>query len=472
MRQWMGIPAACLLLGAGCKSATEADPPDEESSSTTGSADVTGVDVSTGADPATSSTTTSAGVTTTPVPECGNAVVEAPEQCDDGNLEPGDGCEADCTTSIETKLWEQIVSGAAGVQESGHGVVTDAEGNVYATGYVIDTVGNPDIWVGKFDPDGTAVWSVELDPSEGLDDRGYGIALDGENDIIVTGESTVDIGDIDIWVAKLDPEGIELWSETVAGPAPGVDGGYAVAVDSTDAIVVAGHVRAANNDNDIWIGKFDPEGEALWAAVIAGPEALDDRAHGVDIDGDDHIIVTGFISHSGFNRDVWLAKFDPEGETVWTTLLDSPTMGSESAFAVVVAPDGSIGVAGTTPVTADNDDVWLGRYDQAGTLVWVKSFSGPAIRDDHGLGIAADSSGAFFVVGFKGVADNDTDIWLRKWDAGGNVVWTQNVAGSGMRQDQALGVAVDGNDDVVVTGEIRGAPDTNGDIWVAKFGGS
>jgi hypothetical protein len=52
------------------------------------------------------------------------------------------------------------------------------------------------------------------------------------------------------------------------------------------------------------------------------------------------------------------------------------------------------------------------------------------------------------------------------------VVWTQNVAGSGMRQDQALGVTVDGNDDVVVTGEIRGAPDTNGDIWVAKFGGS
>ncbi|MCA9546925.1 MAG: hypothetical protein KC613_21110, partial [Myxococcales bacterium] len=31
------------------------------------------------------------------IPVCGNGAVEAGEACDDGNLDAGDGCAADCT---------------------------------------------------------------------------------------------------------------------------------------------------------------------------------------------------------------------------------------------------------------------------------------------------------------------------------------------------------------------------------------
>lgn len=34
-------------------------------------------------------------------PVCGDGVITAPEQCDDGNQAPGDGCEADCTFTVE-----------------------------------------------------------------------------------------------------------------------------------------------------------------------------------------------------------------------------------------------------------------------------------------------------------------------------------------------------------------------------------
>jgi hypothetical protein len=37
---------------------------------------------------------------------CGNGVVESPEQCDDSNTISGDGCEADCTLSVECKNYE------------------------------------------------------------------------------------------------------------------------------------------------------------------------------------------------------------------------------------------------------------------------------------------------------------------------------------------------------------------------------
>jgi cysteine-rich repeat protein len=34
-------------------------------------------------------------------PECGNGVLESGETCDDGNTEPGDGCELDCSPSVD-----------------------------------------------------------------------------------------------------------------------------------------------------------------------------------------------------------------------------------------------------------------------------------------------------------------------------------------------------------------------------------
>lgn len=35
-------------------------------------------------------------------PDCGNGVKEGDEECDDGNQDPGDGCEPDCTLSVDT----------------------------------------------------------------------------------------------------------------------------------------------------------------------------------------------------------------------------------------------------------------------------------------------------------------------------------------------------------------------------------
>lgn len=46
----------------------------------------------------TSTTTTS--TTSTSLSPCGNGLVDDMEQCDDGNAEPGDGCEDDCSSDV------------------------------------------------------------------------------------------------------------------------------------------------------------------------------------------------------------------------------------------------------------------------------------------------------------------------------------------------------------------------------------
>ena len=478
MRAWAWATAWMVAATMGCTDSADEASPDSEASDTeasTGGSDepqtTAGEDPSTTTDPSTSGPTTNDTATTVPVPMCGNAEVEPPEECDDGNQEGGDGCEVDCTQTVDTSIWTDTVAGGAGIQERGQGIATDDMGNVYVIGYIIESVGNPDVWVRKYDPDGSETWTVTFDPSGGDDDRGYGIAVDSAGNIFICGDTTPTPGETDLWFAKLDPNGAELWSQSTSGPEPGADTALDIAVDSGGNAVVVGYQRVANNDNDIFVGKYDTDGTQLWTETIAGPAGLDDRAQGVAIDAEDNIVVAGFVSNEGFNRDVWVSELSPDGAERWTTIFDSLQSGSESGFDVAVAPDGSVGVAGTTPPVANNDDVWLGRFDgDDGTLIFQKKFGGPAIVDDAGLGLAVDSQSNFIVVGFKGLSTTDVDIWMRKWDDGGNVVWTQTVSGAGMDRDEAVAVAVDGDDNIVVTGELRPEANNNGDIWVGKFG--
>lgn len=430
----------------------------------------TSVDTSTGStDPG----TTTSVMTTTPNPECGNGVREDPEQCDDGNMDPADGCEPDCTESVDTTQWSDIVGGGAAVEESAQGVAFDSAGNAIVVGWITEVVALPDVWVRKYAPDGTEIWTQSIDVSMGFADRGYAVAIAPDDTIAVVGVRGVDINIGDIWVAKLAADGTTQWEQTVDGPAGENDGGRGVAVDGSGNIWVTGFVRVAPGDDDIWVGTYDAGGNQTFAQVVAGPADLEDHGQDVDVDADGNAFVTGYVSDVDFVGDVWLRKYASDGSETWTVTFDSQSHGIDQGYGVAVAPDGSVGVAGTTALTAINENVWLGHYaSEDGALLWQKDFGGPAIKNDHGLGVDADSTGAFVVCGFKENSDTDSDIWVRKWDLGGNVVWTQNFAGAGIDRDTAFGVAVDGNDDVAVVGEIREMANNDGDIWVAKLGGT
>src|SRR5688572_11627522 len=239
-----------------------------------------------GMDPSTS------GATTEPDPVCGNGIMEGIEQCDDNNDVPADGCEIDCTTTYDTSIWQVTHAGKAGVQEAGLVVAIDGAGNPVVVGYVSDVVGDPNVWVRKYDPDGEEIWTTVLDPSMGGEDRGWAVAIDAADNVFVTGETDVLPDSADLWVAQLSPDGMLGWTDTVDGPDMNDDGGRGIAVDSMGNVGVTGFVRIANNDNDIFVGMWSPDGTALWSEVIAGPDALDDRGSGAAFDSTDALVVS------------------------------------------------------------------------------------------------------------------------------------------------------------------------------------
>jgi hypothetical protein len=116
-------------------------------------------------------------------------------------------------------------------------------------GMPLVNAGGADIYLAKLAPDLSLRWSMGL-ASTG-DARSRDVALGPTGDIALTGEFTgtftvgsrayeaagsgdAGLGQIDAFVAKLDKNGIPLWSATAGGDAP--DRGLGVALDSTGAV--------------------------------------------------------------------------------------------------------------------------------------------------------------------------------------------------------------------------------------------
>lgn len=120
-------------------------------------------------------------------------------------------------------------------------IATDAAGNVYATGYFRSTAdfdpdpaathnlvshGLTDIYVAKYTSAGALVWAFSI--GSGWFDSGAGIDLDSEGNVYVTGSFEGANVDFD--------------------PAPG-----------------SSHLLSVNGGEDIFIAKYDNDGNFLWA---------------------------------------------------------------------------------------------------------------------------------------------------------------------------------------------------------------
>ncbi|MBW2405977.1 MAG: SBBP repeat-containing protein, partial [Deltaproteobacteria bacterium] len=108
--------------------------------------------------------------------------------------------------------------------------------------------------------------------------------------------------------------------------------------------------------------------------------------------------------------------------------------------------------------------------NSSGSGVWTRTFGGT--HQDFGWSIAVDDSDNVYITGsFRGTADFDPDsvatdnqtsagledIFLTKINSGGSYGWTKTLGGTD--EDFSRSMAVDGSDNVYITGSFRGTVD-------------
>jgi cysteine-rich repeat protein len=222
-----------------------------------------------------------------------------------------------------TDLGEILVAGSSVLRvfDDGPGWVVELEGHALALaaaprgGFVVSgwLSDGPfeDGWGAWYPGQGDPAWTHVSEDSP-YDDHARGAALDGEGNVLLAG-FVVQNGSRDVWLRKLGPDGTMLWTRTYNSDGTQGDEGHAVAVDSHDRIVVVGYEGQVGSDptQDIWIRKYDPEGEPLWTVTHAGEADDADFARGVAIDSMDEVVVVGCVGIGDYSRRAWIAKYSP-----------------------------------------------------------------------------------------------------------------------------------------------------------------
>jgi autotransporter-associated beta strand protein len=403
-------------------------------------------------------------------------------------------------------LWSHPIN--TDQNDSANGVAVDATGT-YVVGFTAGTLpgqpsaGGADVFVRKYDPLGNEVWTHQLGGSS--DDVAAGVAVNASG-VYVTGTTfdalpgQTSAGLRDAFLLQLDSSGNLLWTRQF-GTAT-VDFAYGVAQDASGVYVV-GFTRGslsgqtAAGGGDAFVRKYNAAGGVLWTRQFGSLSQASDDPIGVAA-SEGNVYVAGFTegtlpgqATSG-NDDAFVRKYDATGKVLWTRQFGTSAVDA----AVDIAADASgVYVAGYTSGTlpgqssAGGFDAFVRKYDFAGHVLWTRQFG--TSSTDFALGIAVDASGVYVTGSTSGTfpgqtSAGDEDVFVRKYDAAGHLLWTRQTGTSDV--DDGLGIAVNASG-VYVTGITSGTfpgqtsaggqddfvlhYDANGtELWTRQFGTS
>lgn len=375
--------------------------------------------------------------------------------------------------------------------ETGEALAVDSTGHVYITGGTRGALGGPnagdlDAYLAKYDPSGNLIWNKQLGAIS--TDLSLSLAIDSADNAYISGLTSSSLGGAssgnqDAFLAKYDSAGNLDWTRQLGTSA--TDFSRSVAVDSAGNAYITGITQgslggAHAGSNDAFLAKYNTAGTLVWTRQL-GTSSNEDST-GVAVDGSGNVYISGFTlgSLGGPNAgsyDAFLAKYDAAGNLDWTRQIGSGS--SDRNLAVTLDNAGNIFITGNTTgsldgVNAGNTDVFVTKFDSAGNETWTRQLG--TADYESGNSIAADAAGDVYISGFTtgslgGPSSGGNDVILVKYDADGNLIWTEQIGSDVL--DISGSVVLDGTGNAYLTGRTYGSmvgPNSGGeDAFLIKY---
>ena len=332
--------------------------------------------------------------------------------------------------------------------------------------------------------------------------RGERVVCDNNGHVIVAGTYScpeITFGGItlqnnggdDLFLVKMDTAGNVLWATGAGGDY--AEEGYTVATDDAGNVYFSGEFWSSSvtfgsytitnsGSADIFLVKYDADGNVLWAKSASGVD--EDKSNAVAVDLAGNVYITGSyisntlnfggvsISNSQANtEEMFIAKYDAAGNALWAK--DASGSSNDKAFGIAADADGNVVVSGhfisgtlnfgsQSLFNSGGFDIFLVKYDETGNVLWAENPSGSGY--DFNFSMEMDGEGNTYLTGhfssFQLTFGSSTitngggdDIYVAKYDADGNALWAQKAGGS--TYDYGYDVSVDGDGNVFLTGNFQ-----------------
>ncbi len=221
-------------------------------------------------------------------------------------------------------------------------VAVDGSNNVIVTGE-----GSSDNYATiKYSSAGLPLWTNFYNGPENGSGHTSAMAVDGSNNVIVTGGSMGSGGGYDYATIKYSSAGLPLWTNRYNGSGNNRDVPYAMAVDGSNSVIVTGYSLSSEISDDYATIKYSSAGLPLWTNRYNGPGNDYDAAIAVAVDSSNNVIVTDASIGSGSGCDYATIKYSSAGVPLWTNRYDGPGNSNDVATAMAVDHGGNVIVAG------------------------------------------------------------------------------------------------------------------------------
>jgi hypothetical protein len=298
------------------------------------------------------------------------------------------------------------------------GITADQSGNVFICGYYkystifestnLTAAGNEDIFIAKYDPNGTLLW-VRSAGSSGRDEA-KSIQCDPSGNVYITGlysngckfgSQTLSALYYDAFIAKYSSNGTLIWVKRGGGKYNDV--GWSLALDKYGNMYVGGEFNASSNfggltinttgSSDVFVAKYDLNGNIKWIKKAGG--SLSDRARGIACAGS-NVYITGQFGKTAYfgpytktaadSSDIFVASLDNSGNFKWVTTAGGSAdkyeeKGYESGNAICAEPSGNVYATGSTLDGATFGSTTLSAYSRTDVFI-VKILSAPTREDE------------------------------------------------------------------------------------------
>ncbi len=310
-------------------------------------------------------------------------------------------------------------------------------------------------------------------------DEASGCATDASGNVFITGNSqsqpftlgsqTINSPGYDMpYIAKIDPNGNTLWIKNSGGA--GVNSfRNSICTDPNGNAIITGNfygttitfgsytLASANaSTEDLYVVKYDPSGNVLWAKQAGGNS--NDLSYSVTSDLNGNVYLTGYfrsptivfgsytLTNSGL-ANVFIVKYDPSGNVIWAK--SAGDLGFDVGSAVTTDSNGNVYLSGqfssstitfgsTVLLQTGANNMFLVKYDSSGNVLWAKrSVSAGNINIS---GITADPLGNLYLIGhtadgspvfFDSYSDNSSvqgNAFFVKYNNSGNALWVKSVS--------------------------------------------
>lgn len=332
------------------------------------------------------------------------------------------------------KLWIRMIGGTS--DEIPGAISTTPTGDLIVTGYsqsfdgdfeaANNESGGPFLFIAKIDRDGRLQWNRIFAGSSGGDGAyGYGVATTPDGNLFVTGSYRSDSssalfgqaqrGSGDVFVMKLDSNGVPVWTKTLGGS--GFEYGTKILSDKAGGCIVLGATGSGDYDfdeldkggDDIFALRLDKDGRVIWKRVYGG--SYNEYAADIVAHRDDFLITGSSTSANGDfkstkrydNHDFFVMKINSGGERTWISSFGGSS--ADFASALFVDSHGNMLIAGTTNsidgIFIDYlvrwNDAFLVKLDSTGNLYTSSDCEIAVLQQPSSAAVASCKPHAFTI---------------------------------------------------------------------------